>query len=71
MITIASGLDFFGLRNGDFGGECGFLYRGERDFVAAAARTVGLGDDTSNCKVALSKQVFESGDGELRGTAEQ
>ena len=47
------------------------LHGGKGNFLAAAAGTVGLGDNGDNLQVRLREEVFESGNGELGCAAEE
>ena len=56
--------------DGDIRCYGGCLDRGFGDFLAAAAWAVGLRDYGSDFDVRLREEMDESGDGEVRGAAE-
>ena len=50
--------DFFRLKDWKAGGKRGFFYRRKGDFLAAAARSVGLGDHGDDFEVGMGEQVL-------------
>lgn len=56
--------DFFGLEDANAGGESGFFYGREGDFLAAAARPVRLAYNSGDLKVRLSDKLPEARYGE-------
>ena len=65
------GTDFFGLVDGEVGGESDFFCGGGRNLVAAAAWAVRLGDDGDDFEVGLREEVLEGGNGKLRRATEK
>jgi hypothetical protein len=63
--------DFFWLQDWQVGGKCGFLYRRKGDFLAAAARSVGLGDYGHDFEVGMGEQALKGCDRELGSAAKE
>ena len=61
--------DFFWLRDGEAGCECGLLDRRSGELLAAANGAVGLRDNQRNL-MTCREQSFEGGNGEAGGAAE-
>jgi hypothetical protein len=57
--------------NGKIGRQRCFLYRRKRNFLAAPARPVRLGDHANDFKVGLCEEILKGGNGKLRRATEE